>query len=366
MREEKIRVAVVGLRFGAEFVPIYQNHPDVGEVILCDQDSHRLGSTADHFQIQRRFTDLDEMLGQTDIDAVHLVTPFLMHASQTLKVLSAYKHCASAVCMGSTLNELFSIVETQRRVGKNYMMMETAVYSREYLFVEDLTKRGELGELTFLRGVYFQDVEGYPDYWKSVPPMHYATHAIAPLLSLTNTRVIHVNCPGSGMLSDRIKQPGGNPYRLETALLRLENTYAAAEVTRSWFETARPYVESFSVYGTRQSFEWNQLWNEKPLLFTLGDAPRPFGGRPVDVTRADIPDFADRLPEPLRGFTQYDTDGAHGGSHPHLVHEFIRSIVEERSPAVDAVTAANWTAPGICAHQSALRDGETVNVPRFD
>ncbi|WP_330620836.1 hypothetical protein [Blautia pseudococcoides] len=25
--------------------------------------------------------------------------------------------------------------------------------------------------------------------------------------------------------------------------------------------------------------------------------------------------------------------GGHGGSHPHLVHEFIRSIIEERKPA---------------------------------
>ncbi len=365
MRSQKIRVAVVGLRFGAEFVPIYQSHPDVGEVVLCDQDAERLGSTAERFQIQRTFTDLDEMLKQTDIDAVHLVTPFLLHASQTLKVLAAGKHCASAVCMGSTLDELFSIIEMQRRVGTNYMMMETVVYSREYLFVKDLYERGELGDLTFLRGVYFQDVEGYPDYWKSVPPMHYATHAIAPLLSIAGTRAVHVNCLGSGLLSERLKQPGGNPFRLETALLRLENTAAAAEVTRSWFETARPYVESFHVYGSRRSFEWNQLWNEKPVLFTLGDEPSPFGGRPVSITRAEIPDYADRLPEPLRGFTQYDTDGAHGGSHPHLVHEFIRSIVEERPPAIDAVTAANWTAPGICAHISALRDGETVTVPSF-
>ncbi len=365
MRKDSLRIAVVGLRFGAEFVPIYQQHPDVSEVVLCDSDSERLRVTADRFNVHRTFGNLDDLLSSPAIDAVHLLTPFLLHAEQSVKVLQAGKHCASAVCMGSTLNELYDIVTTQRASRLNYMMMETVVYSREFLYVSDLYRRGELGELTFLRGIYFQDVEGYPDYWKSVPPMHYATHAVAPLLCLANTRATHVNCLGSGILSDRLIQPGGNPFRLQTALLRLANSTAAAEVTRSWFETARPYVEGFNVYGTRQSFEWNQLWNEKPLLFTLGDEPRPFGGRPVDITRAEIPDYADRLPESLRTFTQYDTDGAHGGSHPHLVHEFVRSIVEERKPAIDAVTAANWTAPGICAHQSALRDGETVTIPNF-
>ena len=83
------------------------------------------------------------------------------------------------------------------------------------------------------------------------------------------------------------------------------------------------------------------------------------------VTRLTLPDYADRLPPEIREFTQYATDGAHGGSHPHLAHEFVRSIVEGRAPAVDAVTAATWTAPGLCAHQSALRDGEAVTIPAF-
>lgn len=56
----------------------------------------------------------------------------------------------------------------------------------------------------------------------------------------------------------------------------------------------------------------------------------------------------------------------HGGSHPHHVHEFVRSVVERRPPAIDAVAAANWSAAGICAHQSAMGDGEAVGVPRFD
>lgn len=46
-------------------------------------------------------------------------------------------------------------------------------------------------------------------------------------------------------------------------------------------------------------------------------------------------------------------------------HEFVSSVVERRLPLIDAVTAANWTAPGVLAHQSALRAGETVAIPAF-
>ncbi len=364
MSQSKLCVAVVGIRFGADFVPIYQRHPDVGEVVICDTSAERLKEVGDRWNIRRRFTDLDTLLAAPDIDAVHLLTPVLLHAEQTVRVLEAGKHCACAVVMGHSLDELWRVIAAQQATGKNYMMMETVVYSREFLYVKDLYDRGDIGELTFLRGVYFQDIEGYPDYWKQVPPMRYSTHALAPLLALAGTRATKVNCMGSGRLSPHLQVPGGNPFRLETGLFRLENSDAAAEITRSWFETARSYVEKFHVYGTKRGFEWNQLHDEKPVLFTLSD-DRSSWGRPVATERVTIPDYADRLPASIREFTQYETDGAHGGSHPHLVHEFVRSIVEARPPAIDAVTAANWTAPGICAHESALRDGETVTIPSF-
>jgi hypothetical protein len=69
--------------------------------------------------------------------------------------------------------------------------------------------------------------------------------------------------------------------------------------------------------------------------------------------------------DPGGGLPPVDVHAAHSGSHPHLVHEFVRSIVEDRAPLIDAVTAATWTAPGICGHESAMRGGEGVEVPDF-
>ena len=56
--------------------------------------------------------------------------------------------------------------------------------------------------------------------------------------------------------------------------------------------------------------------------------------------------------------------GGHGGSHPHLVHEFVRAIVEKREATVGAATAANWTMTGVCAHESAMRGGERIAIPQ--
>jgi hypothetical protein len=80
--------------------------------------------------------------------------------------------------------------------------------------------------------------------------------------------------------------------------------------------------------------------------------------------RVRIPDYAHLLPEEIRPFTTTIQDAAHlsfiqgaghGGSHPHLVNEFIRALLEDRDPWPNATQSANWTCTGICAHQSAMR-----------
>jgi hypothetical protein len=57
--------------------------------------------------------------------------------------------------------------------------------------------------------------------------------------------------------------------------------------------------------------------------------------------------------------------GGHGGSHGHLTNEFLSAILLNRKPLVDVVAALNMTVAGVVAHQSAVKDGETLKVPQF-
>ena len=58
--------------------------------------------------------------------------------------------------------------------------------------------------------------------------------------------------------------------------------------------------------------------------------------------------------------------GGHGGSHGPLANEFITAILEDREPLVNVYEALAMTVPGIVAHQSALKGGETLAVPQYD
>ena len=375
----KIRVGLAGLGFGAEFVPIYLHHPDVAHLVVCDSSPDVLQQVADRFEVPDRHTELDALIADDSLDAIHLVTPIPLHAQQSLAVLRAGKHCACTVPMATTLDDLHAIIATQRESGKIYMGMETAVYTKRFLYAREMQRRGELGRIQFLRGAHYQDMEHWPPYWLGLPPMHYATHAISPVLALAAAPAKAVHCFGSGVMRPELHRQYGNPFPVETAIFELsQQPPLAAEITRSLFHTARGYVESFNVYGEKATFEWEQIEGNQPVVFRMRPVVESWGrGNEIRAELVDVPDRQDLLPPQIARFTQrgvYDEQhahlsflqgGGHDGSHPHMVHEFVRSIVEQRRPWPDAVLTAAWTAAGICAHHSAMNAGVRVKIPHF-
>lgn len=362
---EKVRVAIAGLGFGAEFIPIYQAHPNAELVAVCQRSEDSLNQIADRFGIEGRYTDYAAMLEDPDIDAVHINTPIGAHADQSVAALNAGKHVACTVPMAVSVEDCARVVAAQEASGKAYMMMETAVYTREFLHAKELLDSGALGRIQFLRGAHMQEMAGWPDYWRSMAPMHYATHAVAPLLALAGARAASVRCVGSGLVGGRDPESGLH-FAVESAVFSLRDSDLAMEVTRSLYDVAREYVESFDVYGSLRSYEWQQLEREHPVIFTGEDGER-----------SEVPDFAHLLPEEIRRFTTkgvYGADGdqhlsftqggGHGGSHPHLAHEFLTAVIENRRPFPDVYASANWTSAGIRAHQSAL-EGVELDIPVY-
>lgn len=364
---DKVKVAVVGLGFGAEFIPIYQRHPNAELWAICQRDEDNLNKIGDQFGVERRFTSYEALLEEAELDAVHINTPIAVHGAMSIAALKAGKHTACTVPMATTTEECLQIVAAREQSGKVYMMMETAIFTREYLYAKELVDSGKLGKIQFLRGSHQQNMglPGWPSYWYGFPPMHYATHAVSPLLALAGGAAESVVCFGSGRIKEEYIQHYNAPFAVESTLVKLRDSDLACEVTRSLFDTIRQYRESFDVYGTKLSFEWEQL---------IGDGPVVYSGY-EDAERIEVPDYGHRLPSEIAGFTQagvYDEEhehtsfiqgGGHGGSHPHLVHEFVQAVVEGREAIGDARQAANWTMTGICAHESAMKGGVRIEIP---
>jgi predicted dehydrogenase len=203
---KKITVVIVGMGFGKEFIPIYQSHPDIERVGICTRNRKTIEELAAKFNLDEDlcFENFEDVPQRDDVDAIHVVTPVPEHAKMTLASLNANKHTACTIPMAMTVEDCKAIVEAKRRANKVYMMMETALYTREFLYGLKLAESGQLGRIQFVRGSHIQDMsmEGWAEYWKGFPPMLNGTHAISPLLRINNTKAETVVCHGSGSLSE--------------------------------------------------------------------------------------------------------------------------------------------------------------------
>ena len=370
---KQINVAIVGLGFGAEFIPIYQQLPNANMYAICQRTESKLNAVGDQYGIDVRYTSYDDLLNDPLVDAVHINSPIPNHAEQTLRALRAGKHVACTVPMATSVEDCIEIVKTVKETGKKYMMMETVVYAREFLFVKEMYEKGELGKVQFLKASHQQEMEGWPDYWPGLPPMHYATHCVGPVAGLLKLEAEYVSCFGSGTISEDLIKIHNSPFAVESAHIKFKDSDLSAYVYRSLFDVARQYRESFEVYGTKKSFEWPLIEGEDPVIHT---AKKPEHEIPE---RVKTPDYAHLLPKEIQHFTGkgvYDLDdnahlsfvqgGGHGGSHPHLANEFINALIEDREPFPNAAQSANWTSVGILAHESAMQGGALIQLPDFN
>ncbi|MFN0067711.1 MAG: Gfo/Idh/MocA family protein [Limisphaerales bacterium] len=372
MSERKFNIAVVGLGFGAEFIPIWQKHPHTDCYAICQRGEKKLRDVGDYFGVARRYSDYAELLKDPGVDAVHINSPIPDHGWMSIAALKAGKHVACTVPMATSLADCRKIVELTAKSGLGYMMMETVVYAREYLFMKELLDQGELGKLQFVQASHQQDMDGWPNYWPGLPPMWYATHCVGPVAGLIGKSAEYVSCFGSGTIREELQQHYGSPFAVETAHIKYAGTDVNARIIRSLFDVARQYRESIDVYGSRKSVEWPLIEHE-PLVMHTAKKPEPKIPKLIKT-----PDFAKRLPKSIAKYTTqgvYDssqkthlsfTQGSgHGGSHPHLAHEFAMALVEGRDPFPNARQSANWTGTGLCAHESALKGGAIVKLPAW-
>lgn len=376
---KKVNIALVGLGFGGAFLPIYLDHPNVETVGIFDTNKSILDKMSEAYPNVVVYNRFEDILADPAVDAVHLVSPIPCHADQTVAVLESGKHCACTVPMATSLEDIKRIVDATRKSGKNYMMMETTLYTYQFFYVKQMLENGDMGRIQFMRGSHYQDMRNWPDYWIGLPPMWYGTHAIGPMVALSGSRIKRVHCFGSGTMDEALHKQYNNPYPIESALFEFENGLKG-EATRSLFETARVYQEGLFVYGSKASFEWGFADGSNPYITALQSFDDDRRGADTPVKQIQMPNFYHSLPESIQKYTiaveDFDPQNpqaslkvghgaGHHGSHPHLVHEFVSSIVENRKPWIDEVLGANITAAGICAHESAMRNGEAVVIPEF-
>jgi len=116
----RVRVGFIGAgnRANASHYPSVAELPDLAEMVaICDLDQARLSATADRWGIGARFTDLHEMLGAAELDAVYCVSPPGVLPDLVMPCLEAGRHVFSEKPLGANLAAARSMADAAQANG---------------------------------------------------------------------------------------------------------------------------------------------------------------------------------------------------------------------------------------------------------
>jgi predicted dehydrogenase len=341
--DRKVHVGIAGFgfcQFGAQFG--FQDHPNVEVVAVTDLIPERCSALAKACRCAKSYPSCEEMIKDETIEAVFIATDAPSHARLAIAALEHGKHVAAAVpAVYGSLEEADRLFEAVKKSGLKYMMFETSYYHADLYAWRQRYLAGGFGKIIYSEGEYFHyfgtPIGSYNpksgnvdnDGWrKGLPPQWYPTHSNAYHIGITGGSFTEVSCMATPSIVPHLRPENNdykNPFGTEIALFRT-NDGGMSRMAVSW---------DIPTHGG----ERGRIYGEKA------------GNATVDGRRPPLP--------PGMGA------GGHGGSHGHLTNEFIDAILRDRKPWIDIAQSLNMTVAGIVAHQSALKDGESLKIPQY-
>lgn len=404
-----IKIGVVGSGFASSFIPLFMQHPWVGEVVVADLIPERREALKQRFGLARSAPSL-EALCETDVDAIAIFTNRYLHGPHALTALRAGKHVYSAVPMASSVDEIQAILEVLEDSPLVYMNGETSYYYPAALYCRAQFQAGNFGEFVYGEAGYYHDLshgfyEAYQhsdgEHWRQaagLPPMFYPTHSLGMLVSVTGAHALSVSCLGwTDHDEDGIFRVGANywdnVFSNESALMRMSDggMVRINEFRRiGWTGIGPRGEENLRLYGTKASYEGQanaRVWTEKSGVEAMRDLEELLSCTMYAGPESEKDSHIDnhrRLPPDLRRPYQVYSSGysplhpvrrlpdeyakllnGHAGSHQFLADDFVKAVVTASLPPTHAWAAARYCIPGLVAHESALQEGKMLSIPDF-
>jgi len=176
--------------------------PEVKIVAIADTSEKSRETFIDKFDLGsvRQFADYEDMLAETELDAVVICSPHTLHFKQATDVLNKGLHVLIEKPMTCSSKEAEQLIETANRAGKILQVSYQRHFQPEFLYIKDAIARGEIGKLTSITASLYQEwKQGTPGTWRQNPAlsgggflMDSGSHIIDVLLWTTGLTPIEV------------------------------------------------------------------------------------------------------------------------------------------------------------------------------
>ncbi len=194
-----IKVALAGAgAFGIKHLDAIKRIPDVEVVSLVSRDLAKTQEVAAQYGIAHVTTKLEDSLAIREVDAVILVTPTQMHASQTLACLEAGKHVQVEIPLCDVLKDGQAVVQRAKETGLVAMCGHTRRFNPSHQWVRRRILQDEFHIQQMDVQTYFFrrsniNALGQPRSWTDHLLWHHAAHTVDLFAHQCRSPVVKAN-----------------------------------------------------------------------------------------------------------------------------------------------------------------------------
>jgi len=350
MGSKKLVVALVGYGYwGPNLLRNYMEMPAVEVKWVCDRDLEKLRRAKARYPSVLATQDYDDVLGDSEVDAVVIATPIRTHFRLALAGIKAGKHTFVEKPMTASVIEAEALVAAAQARSLTLMVGHTFEFSSPVTAIGDIIASGELGEVYYVSssrinlGLHQKDISVI---WDLAP------HDFSILFNWLGEEPQLVSAVGRGCVKCDIPDVAFVTLRFPSGAL--------AEVQLSWLSPVK--LRRTLVVGSKKMLVYDDTESvEKVKVFDHGvnvSEPGSFGEFQLSYRTGDIvsphldprePLFveAEHFVACIRTGTTPKTDGANG---LRVVRALERSETSMRSNGLVVPfhdDHAHWALPGL-------------------
>ncbi|QDT37761.1 Gfo/Idh/MocA family protein [Stratiformator vulcanicus] len=151
---DKLKIGVIGLGIGKTHIRGYREHPQAEVVAIADLNANRVEEVGREYNIKRRYTSAEELLGQDDLDIVSICTPNKFHMQQSVTALGRGMHVLCEKPIGMNADEARQMIEASRSCDRRLMINFSYRFNPQAIALKKRVDDGALGGVYFARTVW--------------------------------------------------------------------------------------------------------------------------------------------------------------------------------------------------------------------
>lgn len=169
---QKIRWGVLSTaRIGVkQVIPAFQQGKYCEVTAIASRSEERAKDAAGSLEIAKAYGSYEALLQDPDVDAIYNPLPNHMHKDWSVKAMKAGKHLLCEKPVGLTLREVEEMIAARDRYGVQAGEAFMVKTHPQWLEVRDRVKRGEVGELRLIQGM-FSYYNADPENIRNIPEM---------------------------------------------------------------------------------------------------------------------------------------------------------------------------------------------------